>query len=410
MRSISKHLMITLCFFGAHISNAQVSPLLADSSKQVAIEGSAGLFSNGLPLAFSNKFVYGGEITTDIKDNAANKLKGNNYLAIEAGGKLSFLSNTKTMFGIKNAFWGVEVGTQVLSYSHYSDDLFNLVFYGNEPYEGSSLDLAESGTKSVWFHHVGITGGVVLNNIGSFDKLHLSATPSFVTGILQQDFDLSKGDFLTESDGEAIQIDFLGNYTASDSLSDAFSPKGYGAKIDLSFLLESKKNKIGLTIADLGVIAWTNKLNYNLDTTFTFSGIEIEDIFSVQDTLITAAEIQDSTFTNTPNKTTVMLPMLASVYFEHAFSEQLVLKNWLKYRLVSNYIPFVMSQINYNVAGFTGGLSAAYGGYTGFQAGLHLGYDLGIIDIDLGTTNLLGYIDQKNQFTQNIYGRIIGKF
>jgi len=384
--------------------------MTADSSNKYSVTGDAGLFSNGLPLELSNKFLYGGEITTEIKDLAAGKLNGENFLAIEAMGKLNYLSKPKTIFGVKNAFWGIEVGTQVLSYSSYSDDLFNLVFYGNEPYAGTEINLAKSSSQTVWFHNIGITGGVILKNIGSFDNLHISATPSFVSGLLQQDFNLTTGTFLTEANGESIDGNFIGNYTASDSLSSAFSPKGYGAKIDLSFVLESKKNKIGLSISDLGLIAWDNKLNYQLDTNITFEGIEIEDIFSVQDTLIAVAELQDSTFANSPNKSTVSLPILVAVYFEHKFSDNLVLKNWLKYRLVDNYVPFLMSQINYNLGNFTGGVSAAYGGYTGLQAGVNLGYNFKVVDVIIGGTNVLGFIDQKNQYSQNIYTRVVAKF
>jgi hypothetical protein len=408
--TFTKYLLTFSCFLSIQYAQGQFSPTTTDSSNQFAITGNAGIYSNGLPLELSNKFLYGGMIDVSIKDNAVNKLKGKNYLAAEMVSKLSYLSKNKTIFGVKNAFWGIEIGTQVLSYNKYSDDLFKLVFYGNEPYTDESLNLAQSSSKTIWYHNIGLTAGINLNNIGRFDNLQIRAIPSFVIGILQRDFNLNTGDFLTETNGEYIELNFAGNYTASDSLYNAFSSKGNGGKIDISLLLESKKNKIGLTISDLGAIAFKNKLNYNLDTAFTFSGIEIEDIFDVQDTLLTVAEIQDSTFKNKSNKTTVSLPMLVSVYYEHTFSDKWVLKNWLKYRLVDNYIPFIMSQINYKTAGFTGGLTAAYGGYTGFQAGINAGYDFNIANITLGTTNILGFIDQKNQYSQNLYGRITFHF
>jgi hypothetical protein len=408
--TFTKYILTISCAFASQLVFGQISPTLADSSNQMSITGDAGIYSNGLPLELSNKFLYGGVINTSIKDNASTKLNGNNQLAVEALGRLSYLSKSKTIFGVKNAFWGVEIGSQIISYSTYSDDLFKLVFYGNEPYAGQNLNLAKSFSKTVSFHNIGITGGVTLKNVGSFDKLHISATPSFVLGVLQQDFNLTTGDLLTETDGEYIQLDFKGNYTSSDSITDAFSPKGHGAKIDLSFVLESKKNKIGLSVSDLGLIAWNNKINYNLDTNFTFSGLQIDDIFDVQDTLITAAEIQDSTFVNSPNKSTLSLPVLIGAYFEHSFTDHLILKNWARYRLVDGYLPFVMTQINYTTSGFTGGLSAAFGGYSGLQAGLNLGYDLGIFDITVGTTNLLAFIGQKNQYSQNVYGKITYKY
>ena len=408
--TLSKYLLTFSCLLSIQFAQAQLSPMTADSSNQYAIIGDAGVYSNGLPLELSNKFLYGGMIDVSIKDNAVSKLKGKNYLAVEMASKFVYFSKNKTIHGIKNAFWGFEIGTQVLSYNSYSDDLFKLVFYGNEPYAGENLNLAQSNSKTMWYHNIGVTAGVNLKNIGKFDNLQVSITPSFVIGLLQRDFNLNTGDFLTETNGEYVDINFAGNYTASDSLYDAFSSKGNGSKIDINLLLESNKNKIGLTISDLGFITWKNKMNYNLDTTFTFNGVEIEDIFDVQDTLLTVAEVKDSTFANSPSKTTIAIPMLASVYYEHSFSDKLVLKNWLKYRLVDNYIPFFMSQINYNISDFTGGVSAAYGGYTGFQAGINLGYDLGVVDITLGTTNVLGFIDQKNQYSQNVYGRITARF
>lgn len=408
--TIRKYLFAFSCLLSAHLAQGQLSPMSPDSTNQFSITGDAGLYATTLPLNLSNKFIYGGFIGTTIKDNAQRKLKSNNKLAIETTGKFSYLSKSKTIFGVKDAFWGIEIGTQVLSYNNYSDDLFKLVFYGNDPYAGGNLELAKTRSNSVWYHNIGITGGLTLKNKGKFDNVHLSITPSFLAGVLRQDFELNKGNFLTETNGEYIQFDFEGNYTASDSLYDAFSPKGYGAKIDLGVLLESKNNKIGISITDLGLISWTNKLNYSLDTNFTFGGVEIEDIFSIEDTLISVAEFKDSTFTNNASKSTNALPMLASVYFEHSFSDELVLKNWLKYRLVSGYIPFLMSQINYQKSGFTGGVSAAYGGYTGLQAGVILGYDLGPVNVNVGTTNLLGFINQKNQYSQNIYGRLTAKF
>ncbi|MFT6716132.1 MAG: hypothetical protein ACJA0Q_000761 [Saprospiraceae bacterium] len=408
--TLTKHLLSIACFLCFQLAQAQISPLLADSSDHLSITGNVGVYSTGLPLNVTNKFIFGGEITTSIKDNASSKLKGTNFMALEALGKLSYLSKSKTIFGVKNAFWGLEIGTEILSYNQYSDDLFNLVFYGNEPYAGQPLDLAKTSSQSMWFHNIGLTAGVVLKNTGTFNKVHISATPSFVMGVLQRNFQLSRGEFLTEELGQSIEVDFAGSFSATDSLYNAFSPTGYGAKLDIAILLESKKNKIGLTISDLGLISWDNERNYNLDTTFTFSGIEIEDIFQVQDTLITVAGLQDSLFTNTPNKSTLFLPALFNFYFEHSFSNKLVLKNWLKYRLTDNYIPFLISQINYNISGFTGGLSGAYGGYTGFQAGVHLAYNFKKLNVQLGTTNFLSIIDQKNQYSQNIYGRLTTKF
>lgn len=388
----------------------QTSPMEVNSLNQFSLEGSAGVFSNGLPVSFINKFIFGGAISSDNKNNASNRLSKSNSLALEASSRLSYLSKPSTIFGIKNGFWGAEIGTQAYSYNLYSEDLFKLAFYGNGNFIDQNLDLAKSSSQTFSYHHIGVKGGIKWNNIGKFKSIQIIATPAFVWGVAHQELHLERGNFLTRVNGEFIDVDFSGNYSTNDSLYESSGPRGYGAKIELNLLLVSSKNKIGLSITDLGFISWQNQINYDLDTSFTFSGIEIDDVFNIQDTLLSVAQVQDSTFTSSEKKFTQNIPMLISVYFEHAFTKKLYLKNWLQHRFVAHYIPFVMSQINYKTHGFSGGVSIAYGGYSSIQAGLQLGYDFKSADFILGSTNLLGFISQKNQSVENIYGKLIVKF
>lgn len=399
----------SLLFFSCCCLNllAQTDPFFADSTKHsVRVTGDFSLRSTAFPLEMSDRFINGGEITSAMKENGLALHGTSNYLGAEALAQINYLSPIQNIFGIKNAFWGIHLGSTALSYNQYSKDLYQLVFFGNAPYAGQELNLSNTILSSTWFHSLGVSGGWVQRNVGVFKNIHFRFTPAFVYGVRNSRFELKQGSLLTEENGEYINMDFTGSYHATDSLYQAFSPGGFGAKLDLNVLFELPKSKLEVSISDFGIVAWDHKRNHKLNSSFSFVGVEIEDVFNLQDSLFEIAEFQDSILGNSTENLNAFLPMAAAIYFEHTFSEHWKLKNWAKYRLVNNYFPFLMSQLNYGFNNFTAGFSMSYGGYASIQAGLVLGYQNKHFKITTGTTNVLGFIDQKKQFSKNIFGQL----
>lgn len=384
---------------------AQLTPLTAKDKGQVILQGNASLLSTALPVEMTNKFIYGGFITDEMKNNGLNKHGNNNFVGIDAGSSIQYLSETGKKLGIKNGFWGVSLATNVLSYNNYSSDLFNLVFFGNEPTAGTSLNFDNNNFETQWYHELSFTTGAVFENIGN-GKLQVSINPGFLGGVKYQSIRFEQASLLTETTGASIDASFKGNYTASDTSHSGASPLALGGKFDLNLVYETDNSKIGFSVEDFGWIGWNTTINYELDSSFTFNGFAVDDVFNIQDTLLNVASLQDSLLSNTPQKMTKQLPTAFKLYFEHTFKEKIIWKNWVQYRIVSNYIPFLMTQINYQLDNFTAGASAAYGGYGGFQAGIALSYDLEAIKIDVGTTNVIGFFGAKSQTSQNIFGRV----
>lgn len=409
-RTVLFTFFLTSCIFLCSTSmRAQLTPVIASDKNQVFWQGNASLLSTALPIEISSKFIYGGFITDEMKTNGLAKHKANNFVGIEGAASIQYLSKTGKFFGFNNGFWGAAIGTKALSFNNYSNDLFNLVFFGNEPTAGTELNFDNNNFQTQWYHELNFTAGAIFDNIGS-GKLHVSLNPGLLAGVKYQRINLEQASLLTAASGESIAASMKGNYAESDTSHTGPSPQSIGGKLDLNLLYETEKIKIGFSVTDFGWIGWNTTVNYDLDSSFTFNGFAVDDVFNIQDTLLNAASLQDSLLSNNPQQLTKRLPAAFQLYYEQIFADQIIWKNWVQYRTVPNYLPFVMTQINYQLADFTGGISAAYGGYGGFQTGIVLAYDFEVLKVELGTTNVLGFLGAKSQTSQNAFGRIAHQF
>ena len=400
------------CLMG-YTSKAQIAPAFTDSSSSISIGADGQFQSNAVPHEFLHPFLFGGFIDQPMKDNAASYLKADNLLGLEFGGSLKFNSGIKqNLLGFSKAFWGLEIGTRFLSFSNYSSDLFNLAFYGNNPYVGENMALGGGRTNTLWFHEISLAGGFQSEGFGPFDRFELLLQPSFYLGIQNIEAQLEKADLLTETNGEFINIDFKGSYSISDTTSDPFQFNGFGGGLDFEVKTNIGKSFLALSVQDLGVISFKNQFNYELDSAFTFNGYYIEDIFNIKDSLTDIASVQDSLLNAQEGSNTVFLPFRIGLYFEIPLVNNINWGTFVQYRLIPEYLPFVQTRIKYQTSDelFYAALSGAYGGYGGFQAGIHLGLNLSGVSIELGTSNFLGFVSMKTQRSQGVYAQLAYHF
>lgn len=402
--------LLLLLIFGWSVK-AQIAPSFIDTTKnQISIKGNYNQVATTLPLSLSNKFIFGGHIDTDLKNLAQSKLNSNNLLGFEGTSALSYIGKTNKKLAGGKAFWGIELSTNVLSYNNYSQDLFNLVFYGNAAYPDQNLNFDNALIQLNWFHKLNIITGFSSDRVGSFDAFQVMAKPFVAFGVQHINHSFSRGNILTESTGETISVDMAAEFAFTDSSYSATTPSGYGGGIDIAVLLKKGKHTLGLNLEDFGIVSWSDVHNYQIDTILDYEGFVVEDIFNLEDSLLTQESLLDSIFSITNSNSSQALPFAVSIFHQYDFSEKLNLQSWVRYRHAANYLPFVMTRLNYNLGKVEPGISASYGGYTGFQAGINAEVNLEIFDLIIGSTNVLGFIDQDNQFTRNFYGELRVKF
>ncbi len=230
--------------------------------------------SNGLNYSFLNDILYTGYITNDKKEQWINMGNKNNHLAFELANGLSY----------KNANLNLEfsiLDKNILRAS-FTDDLMRLGLYGNFNYQNQSLNFSNTFIQTTRFQQYRLN---YTHNIGS---VNISSAVSFLAGNHHSSFVINEGQLYTGTNGTSLDISYDMNVFVTDTSNlNIFANNGNGIALDLEADLMIKNFKLNVYLKDLGYINWKEKSTIaRADSNFTFNGIEIENIFDFNDSII----------------------------------------------------------------------------------------------------------------------------
>ena len=242
--------------------------------------------SSSLDKSFLNTMIYGGHITDSIKTNWINSGGNNNnnnvlYSEISNGLKYTFERN-KSTFGFSFA------DRNILNTS-FSDDLLRLAFEGNFHYQNKILDFGETSIRADRFQQY------TFNYRTRIKQVKVSTSVSYLSGNHHLSYIIEKGSLYTAPFGTSLDIAYDMSAFATDTASlNPFENNGNGLSLGLSTEFQFKEHTIHLSFSDLGFIIWDpTSITLSADSNFTFSAIEIEDIFSFNDSLINENNIEN---------------------------------------------------------------------------------------------------------------------
>ena len=232
--------------------------------------------SSSLDKSFLNTMLYGGHITDNIKTNWINTGGDNNilYSEISNGMSYTFERNDKT---IDFSF----TDRNILNAS-FSDDLLRLGFEGNFHHQGKTLDFGGTSIRADRFQQYTISYGI------SIKQVKVSTSVSYLSGIHHLSYIIEKGSLYTAPFGTSLDIAYNMSAFVTDTASlRPFEHNGNGLALGLSTEFQFKKHTIHLSFSDLGFIMWDpTSITLAADSNFAFSGIEIDDFYSFNDSLI----------------------------------------------------------------------------------------------------------------------------
>jgi hypothetical protein len=238
--------------------------------------------SSSLDKSFLNTMLYGGYITDSIKTNWINTGGNNNVLYSEITNGLSYsLERNNNTFGLSFK------DRNILNAS-FTDDLLRLAFEGNFYYEDKTLDFGATSIRADRFQQY------TLFYATTFKQVKLSTSISYLSGNHHLSYIIEKGSLYTAPYGTSLDIAYDINAFVSDTASlNLFENNGNGLSIGLSTEFQFKEHTIHLSFSDLGFIMWDpTSITLAADSNFAFSGIEIDDFYSFNDSLI---YVDDST-------------------------------------------------------------------------------------------------------------------
>jgi hypothetical protein len=368
--------------------------------------------SNGFNNELTNKFIFGGNISNEIKDFNQGKLGSINSLGAESEQKIEYVNYNIIPFK-KWSNLGIIFSIEDLHFvsSNLSTDLYNTLFYGNSPYVGDTMDFSYSHLQ--YQHYQKISFGLIHNKYKSSLKI------SFVNANKGIDYRLGNTWMYSSplSDSINFNLNAEGHYTPGNN--PYFSTAGAGFALDLNhnFIYYNKNEKrqvINFKLGNIGFIYWNDETNYNfVDSSNTYSGFEIMNLITKDSAsnLLTTDTL--GIFSTTRNQIE-LLPFELSIQklADRYASKKLQLIFGFKSIISSDYRPYIF------VGGYYSpnqkfGISSrlAYGGFGGFKLGLNANYWVkDKFEIALGTYDLVGFASSKYGFGKSLNFSTLIKF
>ncbi len=354
--------------------------------------------SNVMSNEFSNKFLFGGTIDRDLKDKTYKNLGANNRL----GGDLNYQLTAEIPFDtiFRKTKLSLIVGVEFNEHVDvtFDESLFKLVFDGNKQFAGQTTDISQ--TNYNYYKYQRLNFGLVKYKGDDKKPAKEGVIISIIKGEEHQAANGS-GTMTTEQYGRQIDLDLLYTYNSSDTANKGFKAfNGLGISTDLfSEFYFKNGDRFRMAIEDLGFVHWNNNsLEISTDSLYTYSGVVIDDIFNINDSLIdklSKDSILDIISTNREKADyAIALPTAVHLTYSKQLSSKVIGNIGVYHKILSSYLPLIYANINYSInPTFVIKSQFSWGGYGKYNVGLYLAKSIkNSFQLFLGTNNLEGFI------------------
>ena len=239
--------------------------------------------SNSLNKDFLKSMIYGGYISEEMKNNWIALGNQNNIINSQIKNGFSFKYN------LKNGGVGFSFSDVNILNANFSDNLLDLILKGNYNYQGETLDLSNTIIRASRYQQYKILFTKEIKNT------IINGGVSYLFGNHHASFILENGYIYTAPFGTDLDLEYSINAFITDTSNlSAFVHNGNGVAIDLSTDLKTKKHNIHFSISDLGFLIWNeSSITFATDSTFNFQGVEVDDIFNFNDSILETYNTQD---------------------------------------------------------------------------------------------------------------------
>jgi len=369
------------------------------------------LGSNSIHNKFALAIVNSNYLDDDLKNS--NKLKNNNISGydIYAGAYVAVMPDS--MWGLTNFGYRVGLSHKQFRSANFSDDLYKLIFFGNEQFEGKNVNFDNTRLRSIDYQKLEL--GIFKNYNDNNTKVNIYFGFNLLKGQQLQSLNINRGSFYTSIDGDYLDLNTKFSYFTSDQSHKNFTDvNGIGISFDAFFVIENTKSKLSFTFAseDLGYISWTKKSYLaGVDTAIHFDGVEITNIMNVaQENLhgISQDSLMDIIYSKSDT-----VPFQLSIPEKLSFEIKKEWSGFINSALIGvNYIFDVGQPIPQFYAMQTAvitkwlniGLIENYGGFSGFNAGLYFQINTNKnFNATISSGNLTGFILPKEAYARSVF-------
>lgn len=372
---------------------------LAQTKGKLVVEASGLYDSNALRNDLILGLWRGDVLSEDLRRSTQDQLKGNN----RAGYALDF----RATYSWGDRLFGSGKLRPVISIAHHSvmglrfaDDLYNLTFFGNTAYEGSTASLGNTAFTQFTYQTFGF--GFHDRTSGSYLQLQL------VNGQRGSSATIRQADLYTATDGRYLQLDFDGSYLRSDTSQGGFGSSS-GLGLALTMAVEKAVPRLGagsavqLSITDLGFVVWNDGSERLVNNSIiNYDGITVQNVFDLDGVVVDQAALQDTLGLNyNQGRYAQLLPTVAQVRLRTARTQHHKMLYpgsylWevsIDQRNLRGYVPHVSITRSFlGARKFKPEVNVSYGGFGGLRVGAGAQWLMQRGAIMLRAPNVLGMV------------------
>jgi hypothetical protein len=378
-------------------SFGQILPLDYDTLKidqEIILRATGNYSGSAIQRDFSSTILLTGGNLDLIKQASFDRHKGVNRLGIDVNSDIEYRNYNVKLFKKKN--WGITVkaGYHAFGGMVYSKDLFGLAFYGNQMYQGDTIDMSGSDATFVTYQKLGF---------GLIDSKTKSSVSFNVYNISNRFNAHFRGlDIMQSEDGQDVTLMMDGEVELKQNLK--FN-QGIGFGFDVDFRIPIAIGKedpayVQFLAKNIGVgYMYEDQKRYSADTVFQFSGLRFDEIIGDNSILNDSIDILDTIGVQSKNvNSAFMIPGFIQVSKIIDNQQTRSIQPFFGVRLYPTliYSPYIFAGAQWKATKWLAlGGNVAYGGFAGFKAGLYTHTSFNKISIGLSTENIVGLISKK---------------
>jgi hypothetical protein len=387
-------------FLSAFSRSQELLPAQLDTtvqSQRVSLNGSAFYLTSGIQNELSNKLLFGGEITDEIKLSSLEEHDVLNRVGGDIGFRLQYFSDKSFLKKYDELSWMLDFGYETHFAGQYAESLFGLAFFGNEQYLGENANFSNSFGRIQSFY----TAGFGLHHKKNNSFFSINAILPTSDGMAS----LDRGNLNTSINADTVILAIKGDF--KQATSPAYF-QGIGAAVNFDFNIPIKtvsSNMTGfmsISGRNLGAYYLNSVSSVAVDANIQFEGYSIADLVSLQEN--TESILNDSL--NVARDTTSEWRMTPGFIQVGKIVEKYTDKQVQAFFGVRMYTNRVYRPLGYlgihwtPVLNWSVGAQLSFGGYGNFRGGIYAGYTSDRLSISIGTEDILGVI-LDSQFGQS---------
>ncbi len=343
-----------------------MSDSVSKRTLELSVDFDYGL--TGLDNIALSDLVYGGRLDSLKKSIMSANLEETNYVGGELTAKGTFLSKSDSLFGSDKFSWYAQLGYSQQIRVNFSKDAYDLMFFGNQAFEGGSAKL---NVEMERWHYQKLEMGIYEKELGFYAGLGL------FKGSDWQSISTESSKFYTDAGGTSLDLSLHANAQFSDSSKTGLrATNGLGLGLQLGYIFKNsdKQSVLQVSVEDLGVMYWNNKSrSLSKDTLYNFQGFDLDDLLNGN---LNFSNVDDTLNLSSNEEASLKaLPFMISVRKLPAFEDNhnLAVTYGLNYRYKFHTRPEMYAGLVYRPSE-TALISAAaaYGGYYG----MHMKFDV----------------------------------